>query len=175
MLNGPKWQTCHDVAEDTEWSQSHHCSQDQNRNNKMHSGLVQSQSQEFWRCNTCGNGNHSLLDLVPRKIYHRQTRQSNCSYCDRRQQFEGLSPIHCHCGRYLGGACHSQLEGSFNYFANVTFPPMSLGSDFDNVTFDLLPGYWQLEFLAHFLDLGVFSSPLRFRFLKSGVCREQWQ
>ena len=119
--------------------------------------------------------NHSLLDLVPRKIYHRQTRQSNCSYCDRRQQFEGLSPIHCHCGRYLGGACHSQLEGSFNYFANVTFPPMSLGSDFDNVTFDLLPGYWQLEFLAHFLDLGVFSSPLRFRFLKSGVCREQWQ
>ena len=75
------------------------------------------------------------------KIYHRQTRQSNCSYCDRRQQFEGLSPIHCHRGRYLGGACHSQLEGSLNYFANVTFPPMSLAIDFGNVTFDLLPSY----------------------------------
>ena len=159
MLNGPKWQTCHDVAEDTEWSQSHHCSQDQNRNNKMLSGLGQSQPQEFWRCNTCGNGNHSLLDLVPRKIYHRQTRHSNCSYCDRRQQFEGLSPIHCHCGRYLGGACHSQLEGSLNYFANVTFPPMSLAIDFGYVTFDLHPSYWLLN-IWHIFNFGwIFAAP----------------
>ena len=146
MLNGPKWQTCHDVAKDTEWSQSHHCSQDQNRNNKMLSGLGQSQPQEFWRCNTWGNGLYETIRSCSAKNI---SRHSNCSYCDRRQQFEGLSPIHCHCGRYLGGACHSQLEGSLNYFANVTFPPMSLASDFDNVTFDLLPSYWQLEHLTY--------------------------
>ena len=101
------------------------------------------------------------------------SRQSNCSYCDRRQQFEGLSPIHCHCGRYLGGACHSQLEGSLNYFANVTFPPMSLASDFDNVTFDLIPSYWQLN-IWHIFNFGwIFAAPQFF--LKSGVGREQWQ
>ena len=149
MLNGPKWQTCHDVAEDTEWSQSHHCSQDQNRNNKMLSASVRASHRNFEDATLGATVFMKPLDLVPRKIYHRQTGQSNCSYCDRRQQFEGLSPIHCHCGRYLGGACHSQLEGSFNYFANVTFPPMSLGSDFDNVTFDLLPSYWHLEHLTY--------------------------
>ena len=101
------------------------------------------------------------------------SRHSNCSYCDRRQQFEGLSPIHCHCGRYLGGACHSQLEGSLNYFANVTFPPMSLASDFDNVTFDLIPSYWQLN-IWHIFNFGwIFAAPQFF--LKSGVGREQWQ
>ena len=174
MLNGPKWQTCHDVAEDTEWSQSHHCSQDQNRNNKMLSGLGQSQPQEFDDATLVATV--FMKPFPPRSCSAKNiSRHSNCSYCDRRQQFEGLSPIHCHCGRYLGGACHSQLEGSLNYFANVTFPPMSLAIDFDKFTFDLLPSYWQLEHLANFWALGWFSTLLRFCFLRSSVGREQWQ